>query len=65
VFESTFALCLFWPRLRPYYIAYGCIFHVLADLSVGAPFYSFIVLYSCWIPWSTLAARCWPSPRAS
>lgn len=64
VFEMTFALALFAPKTRAFYLAAGTLFHVFAHLSVAAPFYSFVALYSCWIPWSALSSRLSPQHHA-
>ena len=51
-FQATFTLPVLFPRLRWIYVPLGLIFHVGILLTLTAPFFTWIGLYSVFIPWS-------------
>lgn len=56
LFQSTFALAVLFPRLRWLYVPVGLGLHVSIYLTLGAPFWHWIVLYAVFIPWSRVFA---------
>jgi hypothetical protein len=52
IFQATFVLILFFPRLKWIYLPLGLCFHVLIYVTLRAPFPQWIVLYIVYIPWS-------------
>ncbi len=52
IFEATFFLVLIFPRLAWIYIPLGAAFHIGIYLAQWAPFFSFIALYSAFVPWT-------------
>lgn len=54
VFEGTFFLVLFFPRLAWLYIPVGIGFHMGIFLLQRAAFFSFIAIYTAFIPWTVL-----------
>lgn len=61
VFQSTFFLCVIFPKLRWIYVPAGLFLHATIYFTLGAPFFSWIGLYSVFIPWS--AAVLWLRQR--
>lgn len=56
LFQSTFVLCVLFPKLRWIYVPAGLFLHTTILFTLGAPFFSWIGLYSVFIPWSKVAA---------
>lgn len=54
IFQATFFLVVFYPRLRWIYLPLGLCFHIGIYLTLRAPFPQWIALYAIYIPWSTL-----------
>lgn len=52
VFQSTFFLVIFFPKLRWVYLPLGLIFHFGIYLTLKAPFPQWILLYALFVPWS-------------
>ncbi len=57
LFEATFFLVLIFPRLARIYIPAGIAFHTGVYLTMLAPFFSFMMLYSVFVPWDSLLRR--------
>lgn len=57
IFEATFFLVLIFPRLVKIYIPAGIAFHMGVYLTMLAPFFSFMMLYSVFVPWDSLLRR--------
>ena len=57
IFEGTFFLILIFPKLAALYIPMGFTFHMGIYLTQKAPFFTFLALYSVFIPWTLLFAR--------
>ncbi len=57
LFQSTFLLCVIFPRLRWIYVPAGLFLHTMIYFTLGAPFFSWLGLYSVFIPWT--AAVLW------
>ena len=51
LFELTFFLVVIYPRLAFLYIPAGIAMHTVIYLTMNAPFFTFITLYSVFIPW--------------
>jgi hypothetical protein len=56
-FQATFFLCVLFPKLRWFYAPVGLLFHVTIYLTLGAHFFTWIALYSVFVPWSELVKR--------
>lgn len=54
LFQTTFFLVIFFPKLRWIYLPIGLCFHIGIYLTLRAPFIQWIVLYAVFIPWSEL-----------
>lgn len=54
VFQATFFLILFFPRLKWVYLPLGLAFHIIIYVTLRAPFPQWIVLYMIYIPWSAV-----------
>lgn len=54
LFQSTFFLIIFFPKLRWVYLPIGLMFHTGIFLAMHAPFPHWILLYSLFVPWSAL-----------
>lgn len=52
VFQSTFFLIIFFPKLKWIYLPLGLLFHIGIYLTLKAPFPQWILLYALFIPWS-------------
>ena len=50
-FQATFALAVIFPILRWLYVPAGLMLHTFIFLSLKAPFFSWMALYSVFIPW--------------
>jgi hypothetical protein len=50
-FQATFALAVVFPILRWVYVPAGLMLHTFIYLSLKAPFFSWMALYSVFIPW--------------
>jgi hypothetical protein len=46
-----------FPKLRWFYAPVGVLFHVAIYLTLGAHFFTWIALYSVFVPWSELVKR--------
>jgi hypothetical protein len=57
LFQATFFLVVFFPKLRWIFLPIGLCFHIGIYLTLGAPFPQWIALYAIYIPWSTLISR--------
>jgi hypothetical protein len=53
-FQATFFLCILFPKLRWFYAPVGLLFHVSIYVTLGAHFFTWIALYSVFVPWSAL-----------
>lgn len=64
LFEGTFFLVMIAPRLRWIYLPAGVGLHIGIYLTMRAPFWSFLFLYSALVPWRALwsRARGWSGP---
>jgi hypothetical protein len=51
LFELTFFLVVIYPRLAFLYIPAGIAMHIVIYFTMSAPFFTFISLYSVFIPW--------------
>ena len=51
VFELTFALLIFFPRLRPVVAVVGFSFHSVTNLVMRIPFYSLQIAYLTFVDW--------------
>lgn len=51
VFQATFVLEIIYPRLRWIYIPLGLMLHTSIYILLAAPFFTWIALYSIFIPW--------------
>jgi hypothetical protein len=54
IFEAAFFLVLINPRLARIFIPLGIAFHMGIFLTMRAPFFTFMILYSVFVPWSAL-----------
>ena len=54
VFQSTFWLVLFFPRLGWIYYPLGLMFHITIFLTLKAPFWHWILLYFVFIPYANI-----------
>jgi len=50
-FQGTFFLEILVPRLRWIYIPMGLFLHCFIFITLKAPFFTWIALYSVFIPW--------------
>ena len=57
LFESTFWLVLFFPRLALIYLPIGTAFHLSVYVIQRVSFFSFICLYAVFVPWSVVLRR--------
>lgn len=55
VFQATFFLCILFPKLRWIYVPAGLALHISIYITLGAHFFTWIGLYSVFIPWSVVA----------
>lgn len=53
-FEATFFLAVLFPRLAIVYIPLGIALHLGIYLTMRAPFFQYIAVYSVFIPWSRI-----------
>jgi hypothetical protein len=51
IFQATFALAVFFPRLRWIYVPIGLGFHIANWVFLYAPFPQWMALYAVFIPW--------------
>lgn len=51
VFQITFFLDILFPRLRWIYVPIGLCLHVMIYVTLRAPFFTWMALYSVFIPW--------------
>lgn len=69
LFQATFFLILFFPRLKWIYLPLGLVFHIIIYVTLRAPFPQWIVMYVVYIPWALafkwLADYRVPVPAAS
>jgi hypothetical protein len=56
-FQASFFLCILFPKLRWLYVPAGLALHVGIYLTLQAHFFTWIALYSVFIPWSVIAGR--------
>jgi hypothetical protein len=54
LFEGTFILVMFFPKLRWIYLPLGLSMHAGIYFLMAAPFFEFMGLYSVFIPWTTV-----------
>jgi hypothetical protein len=52
LFQATFFLILFFPRLKWIYLPLGLIFHIIIYVTLRAPFPQWIAMYVIYIPWA-------------
>ncbi len=52
VFQATYFLNIFFPRLRWIYVPLGLAFHVGIYVTLKAPFPHWIIVYAVYIPWA-------------
>ena len=52
LFQATFALAVLFPRLHFIYVPAGLTLHTGIYLALKAPFFSWLALYSVFIPWT-------------
>jgi uncharacterized membrane protein YphA (DoxX/SURF4 family) len=52
LFQATFFLILFFPRLKWIYLPLGLVFHLLIYVTLRAPFPQWIAMYVVYIPWA-------------
>ncbi len=68
IFQASFVLILFFPRLKWIYLPMGLCFHIIIYVTLRAPFPQWIVLYMIYIPWAAvflwLAAKRVPATLA-
>lgn len=71
LFEATFFVVLLMPRLARIYAPAGIAMHTGTYLTMSAPFFRWIAIYSVFVPWNRLFERLeafararWPSLRA-
>ena len=57
LFEGTFFLVLFFPRLWLIYIPLGFLLHTGIYLTMRAPFPQWIVIYAVFVPWRSIIRR--------
>jgi len=57
LFQSTFVLCVIFPKLRWIYVPVGLLLHTTIYITLGAPFFTWMGLYAVFIPWSEAAKR--------
>ena len=53
IFEGTFFLVLVFPKLAWLYIPMGVAFHLGIYVTMKAPFFQFIAIYTIFIPWGS------------
>jgi hypothetical protein len=56
-FQATFFVCILFPKLRWIYAPVGLLFHIGIYVTLGAHFFTWIALYSIFVPWSELVIR--------
>lgn len=61
VFQATFFLILFFPRLKWVYLPLGLFFHLFIWVTLRAPFPQWIVMYIVYIPWAIVLQRVYES----
>jgi hypothetical protein len=54
LFEATFCLTLFFPKLIWLYIPTGALFHIGIYMAQRAPFFQYLALYAAFIPWAAV-----------
>lgn len=54
LFQATFFLAVLFPKLRIIYVPAGLFLHVFIYVTLQAPFFTWIALYSVFIPWSKI-----------
>lgn len=52
LFQATFFLILFFPRLKWIYLPLGLVFHLAIYVTLRAPFPQWIAMYVVYIPWA-------------
>lgn len=57
VFQATFFLILFFPRLKWIYLPLGLLFHLIIWVTLRAPFPQWIVMYIVYIPWAVVIKK--------
>ena len=57
IFEATFGLTLFFPRLIWVYIPAGAMLHTVIYMAQRAPFFQYIAIYAVFIPWAAVIKR--------
>ncbi len=57
LFELTFVIGIFIPRLRVLWIIGGILFHASTNLFMGIPYWPLLLLYPVFIDWSGLITR--------
>jgi hypothetical protein len=53
IFEGTFFLVLIFPKLAWLYVPMGVAFHLGIYVTMKAPFFQFIAIYTVFVPWSS------------
>lgn len=56
-FEATFAAAVLVPRLAWLYLPLGVMFHLGIYVTMNAPFFTFMVLYAAFVPWTSWFGR--------
>jgi hypothetical protein len=57
VFELGFPLAVVLRRLRPWFFAGGCVFHLGTTLALDISFWPLVALYLVFVPWRRLLGR--------
>lgn len=57
VFQATFFLIMFFPRLKWVYLPLGVLFHLVIWVTLRAPFPQWIVMYIVYIPWALVLKK--------
>lgn len=52
VFQSTYFLVIFFPKLRWFYLPLGLMFHIGIYIALKAPFPQWLIFYAAYIPWA-------------
>lgn len=54
LFQATFFLIIFFPRLKWVYLPLGLAFHFIIYVTLRAPFPQWILLYMIYVPWGSV-----------
>lgn len=52
LFQATYFLIIFFPKLRWFYLPVGLCFHIGIYLTLRAPFPEWMIFYAAYIPWT-------------